>query len=134
MNPNLISFQPNSKILNLWKLLGPICLSIHQVWRSPCFGNASVLWQQRRQLCTKHKSKITAGQMCEVICFQPLPCLPCDKVSVQLIISALHPPVFPMHYRNAPESNCCIVITHKSLISQGRDSRIILIMFALLDK
>lgn len=87
---------------------------IHLVSRTQCFGNASVLWQHRRWLCTKHLSKITAGYRCEVICFQ-LPSLPCYKVSVQLIISALHPPVFKMHYHNAPESQRCIVIEFNQL-------------------
>lgn len=64
--------------------------------------------------CVQSTSKITAGYRCEVICFQ-LPSLPCYKVSVQLIISALHPPVFKMHYHNAPESQLCIVIEFNQL-------------------
>lgn len=62
--------------------------------------------------CVQSTSKITAGYRCEVICFQ-LPSLPCYKVSVQLIISALHPPVFKMHYHNAPERRCRIAITQE---------------------
>lgn len=80
--------------------------------------------------CVQSTSKITAGYRCEVICFQ-LPSLPCYKVSVQLIISALHPPVFKMHYHNAPERRCRITIT-QGLISGGRRSCIIFIMFLCL--
>lgn len=63
---------------------------------------------------------------CEVICFQ-LPGLSCYTVSLQLIISTLHPPAFKMHYHNVPES--CIVITQKSLISWGRRCCIIVAVF-----